>query len=143
MSTASISRNPYFGNHSTAAAWKFLPTSITSVLFQTWRPTTVIHLTIRQQRNTHVFFPSLPAVTRTTADVFRLMFFFPSGVSVERQVIQGSLLGGAVKQFKDGIEDDVPVPRKMSSISGLVLFSIDGEVDSPSGIVTFPFVWVV
>lgn len=64
-------------------------------------------------------------------------------MSVERQVIQGSLLGGAVKQFKDGIEDDVPVPRKMSSISGLVLFSIDGEVDSPSGIVTFPFVWVV
>lgn len=103
---------------------------------------TIIRLTNAQQRNTRVFFPSFPAVTRTTADVFRLMFFFPSGVSVERQVLQGSLLGGAVKQSKDGIEDDVPVPRKMSSISRSVLFLVNGKADSSSGLVTFPFVRV-
>lgn len=103
----------------------------------------VVYMTSGQRRNTHVFFPSLPAVTRTTADVLRLMFFFPSGVSVERQVLQGSLLGGEVKQSKDGIEDDVPVPRKMSSISWLALLLVDGEVGSSSGLATFPSVQVV
>lgn len=70
------------------------------------------------------------------------MFFFPSGVSVERQVLQG-LLGGAVKQPMYGNEDDVPVPRKMNSISGLVLFSIDWEIETSSGLATCPFVRVV
>lgn len=32
MSTASIFRSPYLGNHSTAACWKLFPTSITIVL---------------------------------------------------------------------------------------------------------------
>lgn len=68
------------------------------------------------------------------------MFLFPSGVSVERHVLQGSLLGGAVKQWMFGIEDDVPVPRKMSSISGLIL---DGEPETSSGLATFPFVRAV
>jgi hypothetical protein len=68
------------------------------------------------------------------------MFLFPSGVSVERQVLQGSLLGGAVKQSKYGNEDDVPVPRKMNSISGLVPFSLDWGAEISSRLVTCPFV---
>lgn len=74
------------------------------------------------------------------------MFFFPSAVSVERQVLQGSLLGGAVRQSKFGIEDDVPVPRKMSSVSRLVLLSVvnlDGEGGSSSALEIFPLAWVV
>lgn len=73
------------------------------------------------------------------------MFFFPSGVSVERQVLQGCLLGGAVRQSRVGTEPDVPVPRKMSSISGLGLFSVDAELEISSELATFPFVhgvWV-
>lgn len=56
---------------------------------------------------------------RRAADVFRLMFFFPSGVSVERHVKQGVLLGGAVRQSRWGIEEEVPVPRNNSSIDGV------------------------
>lgn len=43
------------------------------------------------------------------------MFFFPSGASVERQVLQGFAPGGAVRQSTCGKQDDVPVPRKISS----------------------------
>lgn len=48
---------------------------------------------------TYVILPSLPDMRRAT-DVFRLIFFFPSGVSVERQVKQGFLLAGAVRQSR-------------------------------------------
>lgn len=75
---------------------------------------------------THHFLPSLPSI-RTTPEVFLLMFFFPSGVSVERQVRHGSLSesGGAVKQSRWGSEDDVPVPRKMNSISFVAVPFVD------------------
>lgn len=48
-------------------------------------------------------------------------------MSVERQVRQGSLSesGGAVKQSRCGSEDDVPVPRKMNSISFVAVPFVD------------------
>lgn len=52
---------------------------------------------------------------RAAVQRITLMFFFPSGVSVERQVRHGFELGGAVKQSTCGIVDDVPVPKKISS----------------------------
>lgn len=53
-----------------------------------------------------------------TADVFLLMFFFPSGFRVERHVLQGGSLSGAVRQDTLGKLPDVPVPKKMKSIPG-------------------------
>ena len=44
------------------------------------------------------------------------MFFFPSGVKVERQGRHGTLSGGAVKQSTRGKLLEVPVPRNISSI---------------------------
>jgi len=67
---------------------------------------------------THLSFPSFSPIRKTT-DVLRLMFFFPSGWSVERQVRQGSLSDGAVKQSMLGTLLEVPVPRNMSSIDFL------------------------
>jgi hypothetical protein len=48
----------------------------------------------------------------------RLIFLFPSGDKVERQVRHAlSESGGAVKQSTCGTLEDVPVPRKISSIA--------------------------
>jgi hypothetical protein len=53
-----------------------------------------------------------------TADVFLLTFFFPSGFKVERHVLQGASLFGAVRQDTLGKLPDVPVPKKMNSMPG-------------------------
>lgn len=53
---------------------------------------------------------------RITADVFLLIFFLPSALRVERHVLQGASLLGAVRQDTLGRLPDVPVPRKMNSI---------------------------
>ena len=46
------------------------------------------------------------------------MFFFPSGFRVERHVLQGGSLSGAVRQDTLGKLPDVPVPKKMNSTPG-------------------------
>jgi hypothetical protein len=46
------------------------------------------------------------------------MFFFPSGFKVDRHVLQGMALSGAVRQDTFGKLPDVPVPKKMNSIPG-------------------------
>lgn len=68
-----------------------------TVLFQIYE----VHNLIARWKEvrTYVVLPFLPDIRRA-ADVLRLMFFFPSGVSVERHVKQGFLLGGAVKQSR-------------------------------------------
>jgi hypothetical protein len=43
------------------------------------------------------------------------MFFFPSGFKVERHVLQGGSLSGAVRQDTLGKLPDVPVPKKINS----------------------------
>ena len=55
------------------------------------------------------------------ADVFLLMFFLPSGTSVERHVRHGSCSGGAVKHEIFGILPELPVPKKTSSNGGVDL----------------------
>lgn len=52
-----------------------------------------------------------------TADVFLLIFRFPFAVNAERHVLHVSLSGGAVMQSMYGRPAEVPVPRKMSSMS--------------------------
>lgn len=66
--------------------------------------------------STHTFLP-LPsfAFILTTADVFLLILFFPSGVRVDRHVLHFRPSGGDVKQSTCGRLDEVPVPRKISS----------------------------
>ena len=49
-----------------------------------------------------------------------LMFFLPSGRSVEIQVRHCLASGGAVRQSTWGRLDEVPVPRKMSSTGSSV-----------------------
>lgn len=66
------------------------------------------------ESDTHRCFPSFPLIRRA-AEVFLLMFFFPSGVSVERHVRHGRSSGPAVKHSICGRLDEVPVPRKMTS----------------------------
>jgi hypothetical protein len=56
---------------------------------------------------------------RITVEVFLLIFFFPSGLRVERHVLQGVALSGAVRQDTLGKLPDVPVPKKMNSIAGV------------------------
>ena len=46
------------------------------------------------------------------------MFFFPSGFRVERHVLQGAALSGAVRQDTFGKLPEVPVPKKMNSMQG-------------------------
>jgi hypothetical protein len=46
------------------------------------------------------------------------MFFFPSGLKVDRHVLQGVALSCAVRQDTFGKLPDVPVPKKMNSIPG-------------------------
>lgn len=46
------------------------------------------------------------------------MFFFPSGFRVDRHVLQGVALSGAVRQDTFGKLPEVPVPKKMNSILG-------------------------
>lgn len=61
------------------------------------------------------------------------MFFFPSGVSVERHVSHGlGSSGGRVKQSTCGTLEEVPVPRKMNSIGAEVKISmlVDDVVNS-------------
>ena len=67
---------------------------------------------------TYTFFPSVPS-TRTMADVFLLIFFLPSGVSVERHVRHGSCSGGAVRHEMLGRLLEVPVPKKIRSNTGV------------------------
>jgi hypothetical protein len=67
---------------------------------------------------TYTFFPPTPS-TRTIADVFLLMFFLPSGVSVERHVWHGSSSGGAVRHEMFGTLPEVPVPKKIRSNAGV------------------------
>jgi hypothetical protein len=90
----------------------------------------------RRAARTYLFFPSFPSM-RITADVFLLMFFLPSALRVERHVLQGASVLGAVRQETLGKLPDVPVPRKMNSIPGAtctkcevceVLSGITGEV---------------
>jgi hypothetical protein len=71
----------------------------------------------RRAARTYLFFPSFPLM-RMTADVFLLMFFLPSASRVERHVLQGASVLGAVRQETLGKLPDVPVPRKMNSIPG-------------------------
>jgi hypothetical protein len=63
---------------------------------------------------TYTFFPPIPS-TRTTADVFRLILFLPSGFSVERHVWHCFASGGAVRHETFGILPEVPVPKKVNS----------------------------
>ena len=69
---------------------------------------------------TYTLFPSAPS-TRTKADVFLLIFFLPSGVSVERHVWHGSCSGGAVRHEMLGTLPEVPVPKKIRSNLGVDL----------------------
>jgi hypothetical protein len=67
---------------------------------------------------TNLFFPSFPSI-RITVEVFLLTFFLPSGVKVDRHVLQGVSLSCAVRQDTFGKLPDVPVPKKMNSIPGV------------------------
>jgi hypothetical protein len=62
------------------------------------------------------------------------MFFFPSGFRVERHVLQGDSLSGAVRQDTLGKLPDVPVPKKMnSSVRAVSRSTVSGcEVTSGS-----------
>ena len=66
----------------------------------------------------YTFLPSAPS-TRKIADVFLLIFFLPSGVSVERHVQHGSCSDGAVKHEILGTLPEVPVPKKIRSKRGV------------------------
>lgn len=66
---------------------------------------------------TNLIFPSFPSI-RITVEVFLLIFFFPSGLNVDRHVLQGVAVSGAVRQDTFGKLPDVPVPKKMSSTPG-------------------------
>jgi len=68
---------------------------------------------------TYTFLPSALSA-QTIAEVFLLMFFLPSGVSVERHVRHGSASSGAVRHEMLGMLPELPVPKKISS---------NGEVD--------------
>lgn len=64
---------------------------------------------------TDFFFPSRP-LTRNTALVFRRIFLWPSGCSVETHVLHvPSPSSYAVRHPISGTLDDVPVPRKINS----------------------------
>jgi hypothetical protein len=65
----------------------------------------------------NLIFPSFPSI-RITVEVFLRMFFFPSGFRVDRHVLQGVALSGAVRQDTFGKLPEVPVPKKMNSIPG-------------------------
>ncbi len=71
----------------------------------------------RYSGRTNLIFPSFPSI-RITVDVFLRIFFFPSGLRVERHVLQGVAPSGAVRQDTFGKLPDVPVPKKMNSILG-------------------------
>jgi hypothetical protein len=66
---------------------------------------------------TNLIFPSFPSM-RITVEVFLRMFFFPSGFRVDRHVLQGVALSGAVRQDTFGKLPEVPVPKNMNSIPG-------------------------
>jgi hypothetical protein len=55
---------------------------------------------------------------RITVEVFLRMFFFPSGFRVDKHVLQGVALSGAVRQDTFGKLPEVPVPKKINSIPG-------------------------
>lgn len=61
--------------------------------------------------------PSFLDFILSTAEVFLLIFLFPTGVSVDRQVWQGGASGGAVRHPIRGTLVDDPVPRKVNSTS--------------------------
>lgn len=81
------------------------------------------------KRVTHRFTPPRSTI-RNAADVFLLIFFFPSGVpsSVDKHVRHGFsslfLFSGTesegVRQERWGTLPEAPVPRKMSSMSGSI-----------------------
>jgi hypothetical protein len=64
---------------------------------------------------THTLRPSFAVILKAQL-VFLRTFFFPCGVNVDRHALHGALPGGAVRQSTCGTLEDVPVPRKMSSI---------------------------
>lgn len=80
------------------------------------------------QQTTHTVRPSF-AVNLTAQLVFLRIFFLPCGVNVDKHVLHGALPGGAVRQSTCGMLDDVPVPRKMSSIGAYPL-AVRSEDDS-------------
>jgi hypothetical protein len=71
----------------------------------------------RCRTRTNLGFPSFPSI-RITVEVFLRIFFFPSGLKVDRHVLQGVAVSGAVRQDTFGKLPDVPVPKKMSSTPG-------------------------
>lgn len=72
----------------------------------------------RYSGKTNLTIPSFPSI-RITVEVFLRMFFFPSGFRVDRHVLQGVALSGAVRQDTFGKLPEVPVPKKMNSIPGV------------------------
>lgn len=69
---------------------------------------------------THDVEPFL-SFTRITALVFLRAFFFPSNVSAERHVLHRGISAGAVRHSMWGKLLDVPVPRKISSMSSAII----------------------
>jgi hypothetical protein len=76
-----------------------------------------IRFTSQMQCNytTHTLRPSFAVILRAQL-VFLRTFFFPCGVNVDTHALHSVLPGGAVKQSTFGTLEEVPVPRKMSSI---------------------------
>lgn len=66
---------------------------------------------------TNFISPSFPSM-RITVEVFLRMFFFPSGLRVDKHVLQGAALSGAVRHDTFGKLPEVPVPKKMNSTPG-------------------------
>ena len=81
------------------------------------RPFLSPHQGIKVEK-TDLNFPSFPLI-RITVEVFLRIFFFPSGFRVDRHVLQGVVPFGAVRQDTFGKLPEVPVPKKMNSISGV------------------------
>lgn len=75
----------------------------------------------------YTMLPSLP-LTRTTPLVFLLVFFFPSGVRVDKHVLHGFSPGNAVKHSIWGKLEDVPVPRKINSNPSSTCFNAGDDI---------------
>ena len=80
------------------------------------------------EQTTHTLRPSFAAILKAQL-VFLRAFFFPCGVNVDRHALHCGLPGRAVRQSTCGMLEEVPVPRKMSSI-GLVVIESDSEDDA-------------
>ena len=77
----------------------------------------ILSATLKQRNDerNYTLCPFLSSI-RSTAEVLRRIFFFPSGVSVERQVRHILPPGGDVMHAMSGTLEEVPVPRKINSI---------------------------